>query len=402
MLNESILDIPVKSLSPLVWTKTTTGSYILNNNAKRKIRKLCDFLFSKKSINWMNKTAAKNWHVEDYGIHIIGSITSNTYTDTSDIDLHFIIPTIPKEDSRLFSETLRANYRKNYIKNNKSDCYIGNAKQHYQFELYYQPNPYIDMTSVGCYDVINSKWEVGPTLYDKNYNPYDKFFKKSYKYVDDIISDVRNIILEPYELSKILDNLKTTDPLYDYITKQIIKCINKSWNIIIAVWNKRNFDTNVPMSKSDAAKIRKNNTKHIHDAAFKFLEKFGYISILREYANIWEDIQNKNFDIKTVKNNILKTVSNFIKADSSIVRESLLSESTIDFPHNSLNKLLWNSPSNENADWSLKLDVHNKLQNIIFNVSKLVGIDIKYFNVYLIGSNASNSFTKNADIDLHF
>jgi hypothetical protein len=85
----------------------------------------------------MNKKANRNWKVEDYQGHIIGSITSNTYGDGSDIDIHFIIPTIPEKDADLFSKTLRANYKNNYLPKNPTLCYGGSGKNKFPFELYY-------------------------------------------------------------------------------------------------------------------------------------------------------------------------------------------------------------------------------------------------------------------------
>ena len=85
----------------------------------------------------MNKQAGRDWKVNDYNVHIIGSMTSNAYSKSSDIDIHFIIPSIPKKDAVLFSDTLRLNYKQNYLKKNKDLCYAGNAKQKFPFELYY-------------------------------------------------------------------------------------------------------------------------------------------------------------------------------------------------------------------------------------------------------------------------
>jgi len=69
----------------------------------------------------------------------------------------------------------------------------------------------MDMTSIGCYNVLDGIWEVGPTLVDKDFNPYSAYFKKSIEHIEDVITDVRNIILEPYELSKVLLHIDKDD-----------------------------------------------------------------------------------------------------------------------------------------------------------------------------------------------
>jgi len=43
--------------------------------------------------------------------------------------------------------------------------------------VYYQDNPFQDMMSVGCYDVIDDSWIVGPELTDQSFNPYSEYYK---------------------------------------------------------------------------------------------------------------------------------------------------------------------------------------------------------------------------------
>ena len=73
-----------------------------------------------------------------------------------------------------------------------------------------QPNPFQDLMSVGCYDFNEDIWLVGPDIKDLNFDPFAEYFIKDLKSVDDIIDDVRSIILQIYELS--IGTLKTQDP----------------------------------------------------------------------------------------------------------------------------------------------------------------------------------------------
>ena len=72
----------------------------------------------------------------------------------------------------------------------------------------------MDMASIGCYNVLDGKWEVGPTFIDQDVNPYAKYFKKSIDHLEDILPKVRNIILEPYEVAKVLRRIDESDPTY--------------------------------------------------------------------------------------------------------------------------------------------------------------------------------------------
>lgn len=328
MVDESVLDSPQKSLCSLVWSKSTDGNYYLNPQLRQKIMKLCNYVFSQKSLDWMNKKANRNWKVEDYQVHIIGSITSNTYSKNSDIDIHFIIPSIPKKDAVLFSDTLRLNYKDNYLPDNPTQCYGGNKQNKFPFELYYQPNIFMDMTSIGCYNVLDGVWEVGPTLVDKDFNPYSAYFKKSLENIEDVISDVRNIILEPYELAKVIMHIDKDDHLYRQLAKQLIQLLKKSYDISKVVWGRRNYKK-VAHDKKTASKIRNDKTKKIIDASFKLLEKFGYISILRDFVKAWEKFEDRRIDVDDVVETILMSVGQFIKADDECIKESKRIQDTI-------------------------------------------------------------------------
>lgn len=42
--------------------------------------------------------------------------------------------------------------------------------------MYFQPNKFQDLMSVGCYDVFTGKWLVGPELTSKDFNPYKEYY----------------------------------------------------------------------------------------------------------------------------------------------------------------------------------------------------------------------------------
>jgi len=179
----------------------------------------------------------------------------------------------------------------------------------------------MDMTSIGCYNVLDGVWEVGPTLVDKDFNPYSAYFKKSLENIEDVISDVRNIILEPYELAKVIMHIDKDDHLYRQLAKQLIQLLKKSYDISKVVWGRRNYKK-VAHDKKTASKIRNDKTKKIIDASFKLLEKFGYISILRDFVKAWEKFEDRRMDVDDVVETILMSVGQFIKADDECIKES--------------------------------------------------------------------------------
>ena len=61
--------------------------------------------------------------------------------------------------------------------------------------------------SVGCYDLLNSRWLVGPDLKDEGFDPYEEYYKSDMRNVKDLIDDIRATILLTYEIINILVKL---------------------------------------------------------------------------------------------------------------------------------------------------------------------------------------------------
>lgn len=83
-----------------------------------------------------------------------------------------------------------------------------------------------------------------------------------------------------------------------------------------------------------------------------------------------------------------------------------MTESVIDFPKNTLCPDIWEivvDISGTKEIWQLRQDVKDKLSVLIDAILSKVNIaDISKFNIHITGSITSNSYTENADIDLHF
>lgn len=76
-VDESILDAPRQGMDPSVWRETGTEKPELTEEAEHVVMSVTE---------WAVKSG---WIPPEAGVHIIGSIASNRYTDESDIDVHF-------------------------------------------------------------------------------------------------------------------------------------------------------------------------------------------------------------------------------------------------------------------------------------------------------------------------
>lgn len=61
--------------------------------------------------------------------------------------------------------------------------------------------------SVGCYSFTHKKWLVGPELTEEGFNPYSEYFSKDMKYVNKIIGDIRDMVLQVYERALVFNKL---------------------------------------------------------------------------------------------------------------------------------------------------------------------------------------------------
>ena len=80
-----------------------------------------------------------------------------------------------KEDISNFGWNLKQDFIENYLNENIKDSEIGG----HPIEIYFNPNPFHCMMSVGCYNFTEQKWEVGPAIKSTEYDPIADYYPKS-------------------------------------------------------------------------------------------------------------------------------------------------------------------------------------------------------------------------------
>jgi hypothetical protein len=292
MKTESILDKPQKQLNPSVWN-VVNEQYTLTDEAKSKIENV---------INWVKE----NTQLNEIGLNITGSITSNQYSTDSDVDLHFNSPELTEESAKEINKELKDKFISEF--GPSENGYIGSHK----IEIYFQYNIFQDMMSVGCYDYFNQEWIVGPELFPDGYDPYSEYYNDDMKYVNSIIYDIRNIILEVYE-SLVVINSSSNDDFKTHELKHLSKLLEKGTNIFISATKFRQIYSS-PKSKEEALRKRTSRKWKIADSAFKLLDKFGYLAILKEISTA-NDLLKTDENPYNILTNILNTIqSSFNKS----------------------------------------------------------------------------------------
>lgn len=302
IFTESILDAPQDTLDQNVWNlQTDPKKPSLQSEAKAKLDK---------AISWVQD----KYHFEDLSVYIIGSICSNSYSDSSDIDLDFCAKNATKDDDdpevvKEFGWRFKKDFIDNYIKANREDSMIGG----HPLEVYFNPNPFQCFTSIGCYNVLEDKWEVGPVIKSENYDPIADLYSDSTKQAKDIIDDIRDIIFDLYQLS-IVAKKSSSQKFKDARETEIRKKLEKS-DEILSLMKKTRSKFQTPVKSREAALKRRDDRRfHVADAAFKFLDKFGYIDILKKFAEMSYNEEDGGvvLDQEELFDNVVKIVTDGI------------------------------------------------------------------------------------------
>lgn len=221
----------------------------------------------------------KSCNIQNCSVNMTGSITSNSYSDDSDIDLHFNSPLVKKADAEEVNKRLRDAFEVEFkAAVSPDDAQVGG----HPIEVYFQANPFQDLMSVGCYSVTYKKWLVGPEFTRRDFNPFEEYFDDDMKYVNHLMGDIRNLVLETYEKALVFaksDNWKRDD---------INTLLSRAKKLFDSVRKTRKHMSE-PKSEEDAKKMRSDKKWKIADSAFKLLDKFGYLAILREFSTLAND-----------------------------------------------------------------------------------------------------------------
>jgi len=192
--------------------------------------------------------------------------------------------------------------------------------------------------SVGVYDVKNREWLVGPELKDSSYNPYSELYKEIQAKAGQLIKDIRDKILDVYEKAVVFTKVHRSEPtnelpkdvvdIAQHAFSDLLNSITAATDLYESARQMRKVYSS-PASIEQALKFRSSKKWKIADAAFKLMDKFGYLAILKEYKELKELISTGDGDlaIETAES-ILVTVKKYISnpeklADSEKLKESI-------------------------------------------------------------------------------
>ena len=311
MKTESVIDFPKATLCPEIWEKVVDANgmneiWQLKPEVKAKIMNFIQKLADLAKLQFPNE------------VHITGSITSNSYTENADIDIHILKYSI-REPAKITQNRFVEAF-KIIQETDKESTYIGT----HPFEVYYQDNEFQDYMSVGCYDFLKDEWLVGPELIDQSFNPYSEYYKEVQEKSEQLANNIRNTIFSIYEMAVVLKK-NINNEFGKNIRNILISKLQDAKNLFENIRQTRKIYSS-PESIEQALKYRSSRKWKIADASFKLFDKYGYTAILRRFVELLDILQNSNdVDIEII-DDILSTIKNYINNVDKLSEQELFGD----------------------------------------------------------------------------
>jgi len=280
---ESSIDYPQQDLDAQVWYRLEDGTYALHPDVKNKI------LAQLKLYQGFNLLELAD------ELHVVGSITTNLYSEKADIDVHVVTDEDKLPKGKTPDEWV-AGVFKFYKESSSEDRFVGL----HPIEVYLQLDKNQDLMSDGVYDLLNDSWIKGPTFTDLSYDPYSVFLP--------LLADVREIVSD---VDLILGELKRDVIDYEVIKQAVAKLPKENKNkLFVSLKDKLvEIEDNLRelmVVKKDWLKARKNAAKPTTpeealedvelakkwldtNAVFKFLSRYQYMKLIQDLEGVMKD-----------------------------------------------------------------------------------------------------------------
>ena len=278
MVNESRIDFPVSDgLCPDVWVKKDSGRWSLKVSVRDRI------LDEVKKIE-------RRLRVNVTDVRVIGSICTNLYGDTTDVDVHMSVTRKfdDADDAYAFNKRLWAMYDGNELLVRK-----------HPIQFFVQHNFFQDLASVGVYSVKRDRWVYGPTIYPKTYNPFDVLksalpaverMSKQYSFV---MSELTMALKNYVECCKASENGYSQKSVIERDKRVFASQIEDACKQLIdfgdAVKAKRRSASVGVSGFGEAKKFRESEKWHRVDAIAKFMDRYGYTKTCAKIKDIVGD-----------------------------------------------------------------------------------------------------------------
>lgn len=280
IVRESAIDFPRPDLDLQIWLKED-NHYFLREEIKNKILGLLD----QYPEDDLLQTARE--------IRIVGSITCNLYTESTDIDVH-IIP----EDLSIWSDEDKGKAVKEWYEDRSEELemFVGE----HIIEFFIQPQPHVDLLSVGVYDLLGDVWLKGPKIHPMSYDPYEDYgdiaddIRNAVQGADIVLGELKRDVIDFEVISKVLPRLpKEAQKKLQLRLKNKLEDIEKdiqSLKLQRKSWVKLRRLGNEPIKSIEDLKNSElvSNWENMN-IVFKFIARYHYMDVIKALENLLED-----------------------------------------------------------------------------------------------------------------
>lgn len=302
MQSESVLDSPKEGLDPVVWSPDEDGSYVLSPEARNKVRNV---------VAWI----LRNTNFREFRANLTGSIASNQWKDDSDIDVHVGSPDVTDENKDELNRELRRKFEE-FAANDPEAARIGN----HPIEVYLQANPYQDLMSVGCYDIVDDKWLSGPQIVDPDYDPVSDYWDEDMDLVKDVVKDSWKIVRKAWENAmawKMSRDPEFREERFEEVVEQLEKA-RKTYDDLRAFRTSQSS----PRSEDEAERFRTSREWKVAESAFKLLDKLGYLRTFKAFSKCLDSLED-GVSEEGIVETVLQVAKNVFETNLSEEKESL-------------------------------------------------------------------------------
>ena len=286
-VKESSIDFPKQDLDDAIWDKKD-DTYTLREDVKEKIFAVLEEYPDVPLLEIAEE------------IRIVGSITSNQYLDTADIDVHITPKSIEKWDEDSI-KVLRK-----WFDGHRDE--LGGYIDSHPIEVYIQIKADQDLMSIGCYDMLEEKWLVGPTTVPQDYDPYEDFsrvlddIKDTVKDADILFAELKRDVIDYSVIKSAMERISGEDK-EKLLQKLQDKLTEMEDDIELLYKERKGFvDIRRTMDVEQALKdVKYMESWEDDNATFKFINRYRYLKTIGDLKDLLADEEITPDEVDKIK-----------------------------------------------------------------------------------------------------
>ena len=290
-VDESSIDFPQISLDLAIWDKED-DTYTLREDVKKKILAVLEEYPDAPLLEIAEE------------IRIVGSIATNQYLDSADLDIHIVPKNIKEWDEEEANKVIR------WFNENRDE--IDGRIENHPIEVYVQLNPNQDLLSDGCYNLLKGEWLVGPKIVSTDTDPYDDFshiaddIRDTVEEADKLFGELKRDVIDFEVIRAAMGRMSGEDK--DRLLQKLQDKLDELETDIEALykekgeWTDARREASKPETPEQALKDVElaKNWKDVN-ATFKFVNRYRYMRTIKNLKELLADEEITPDEVDKIK-----------------------------------------------------------------------------------------------------